>query len=75
MNMILVFLAVVAVSLSEVAGNPCSEPFERGPCRGYHRVWAFDQSSGTCVPRVYGGCRGNNNRFEDKETCQQICLG
>ena len=34
-----------------------------GPCRAEKHVVKFDLKSGSCVPAVYGGCRGNGNRF------------
>jgi hypothetical protein len=26
-----------------------------------------------CLPFVYGGCRGNNNRFLTLEECSEMC--
>jgi hypothetical protein len=36
-------------------------------------VYAF--VNGACVPRTYGGCQGNGNRFETLEACLATCVG
>ncbi|XP_014208177.1 spondin-1-like [Copidosoma floridanum] len=51
----------------------CSEKTEKGPCRGYFEHWAYDLEQRTCVPFVYGGCRGNKNNFRTLEDCRKIC--
>lgn len=29
----------------------------------------------SCEVFIYGGCGGNENRFDNKEECEQFCLG
>merc|ERR1719391_196442 len=53
--------------------DPCLETFQAGPCRGVKHVFTFDASSGTCKPAVYGGCKGNGNRFEGIVECEKVC--
>jgi len=31
-------------------------------------------SSGDCEPFYYGGCEGNDNRFESAEQCEAECM-
>ena len=53
----------------------CSLPKETGPCRAYSEQFYFDNELGACLSFVYGGCRGNENRFPTVEECQQTCAG
>ncbi|KAL5010540.1 hypothetical protein ScPMuIL_012845 [Solemya velum] len=51
----------------------CSLTTEVGPCRGSFTRWHFDRDSKTCKTFLYGGCRGNENRFDTKEDCIELC--
>src|SRR5688572_3328720 len=51
----------------------CLLPFDSGPCEAAIPVFAL--VNGTCVPRVYGGCDGNANRFFTLEECMATCEG
>ena len=33
----------------------------------------FDNSEKRCMPFYYGGCEGNDNRFDTNEDCQRSC--
>lgn len=52
----------------------CNVPYETGPCRGYFQKWYYNPSLRGCQEFVYGGCRGNGNRFSSLEECERICL-
>ncbi|ELU04243.1 hypothetical protein CAPTEDRAFT_219882 [Capitella teleta] len=51
----------------------CNQPMKTGPCRGQFNRWFYDSSAEECREFVYGGCRGNDNRFPSKEGCEQRC--
>lgn len=51
----------------------CSLPFDPGPCDALIGVFTF--ADGACVPRTYGGCDGNGNRFVTREECLLACEG
>lgn len=53
--------------------NICFEPAETGVCRAYVPAFYFNPLSGACDCFVYGGCRGNNNRFSTLEECMSTC--
>ncbi|UYV74611.1 PAPLN [Cordylochernes scorpioides] len=58
-----------------VAGssNRCQLPGEPGPCAKTLPRWHFDASLGRCRPFIYGGCKGNANRFETRQECEGAC--
>jgi len=51
----------------------CALPYDVGPCDAAIPVYAY--VGGACVPRVYGGCQGNENRFTTLEECLATCEG
>uniref|UniRef100_UPI00358F9D3C BPTI/Kunitz domain-containing protein-like isoform X2 n=1 Tax=Myxine glutinosa TaxID=7769 RepID=UPI00358F9D3C len=55
--------------------NVCSLPAVTGPCRASLRRYFFNQETMRCEKFIYGGCRGNENNFEDLENCEERCMG
>lgn len=53
--------------------NRCSLPFVQGVCDAHMPVFWFNAATGTCESRVYGGCGGNENRFDSEEQCLAAC--
>ena len=60
-------------SAEPVTSAVCSLPFDPGPYEAAVPVFAF--ADGACVTRTYGGCQGNDNRFDTLEECMAACLG
>jgi hypothetical protein len=46
---------------------------DHGTCDNYKIFWYFNQADSECVRFYYGGCDGNQNRFENRESCQMTC--
>lgn len=46
---------------------------DHGTCDKYKIYWYFNQVDKECVRFYYGGCEGNQNRFENKENCEMTC--
>ncbi|KAM9708693.1 kunitz-type protease inhibitor 1a [Menidia menidia] len=53
----------------------CTEPPETGNCRFTNPKWYYDPYIQDCVRFNYGGCAGNENRFDDQATCKKFCRG
>jgi len=53
--------------------DACLLPKDIGRCRSFVPRFYFDSSTGQCETFSWGGCRGNDNRFESLEECQSVC--
>uniref|UniRef100_A0A4W3I7C0 BPTI/Kunitz inhibitor domain-containing protein n=1 Tax=Callorhinchus milii TaxID=7868 RepID=A0A4W3I7C0_CALMI len=51
----------------------CQQPMETGPCRGMFLQWWYNSKTRKCTQFVFGGCRGNQNKFETKKECEATC--
>ena len=52
----------------------CPMNWDPGTCRGFEGVWTYDADSDQCVSKIYGGCGGNENRFQSQTECSNACL-
>uniref|UniRef100_A0A672JVU3 Kunitz-type protease inhibitor 1-like n=1 Tax=Sinocyclocheilus grahami TaxID=75366 RepID=A0A672JVU3_SINGR len=53
----------------------CVELPLTGPCRASFTNWYFNPYEQRCNRFNYGGCDGNENRFETEDKCMQSCSG
>ncbi|PRD20074.1 UNVERIFIED_CONTAM: Carboxypeptidase inhibitor SmCI [Trichonephila clavipes] len=56
------------------SSNPCEQEKKVGPCRAAFRKYFFNKESGKCELFHYGGCQGNDNRFNTQEECEAVCV-
>ncbi|XP_017477436.1 PREDICTED: protease inhibitor-like [Rhagoletis zephyria] len=78
MNYILFVFSIIALLLcanvQAVDKSACSQPQEVGPCRKADPKFSYNSEKKACEQFFYGGCQGNDNRFDTKEECEKICL-
>lgn len=52
----------------------CAMKVDDGPCKAMIRSYFFNILTHQCEEFIYGGCRGNENRFETLEECKTTCI-
>ncbi|XP_040042222.2 kunitz-type protease inhibitor 2 [Gasterosteus aculeatus] len=60
------------MSASDFAERCEAEP-KVGPCRAAFEHWYYNSETGTCQSFIYGGCKGNKNNYNSKESCMATC--
>uniref|UniRef100_G3MTV8 BPTI/Kunitz inhibitor domain-containing protein n=1 Tax=Amblyomma maculatum TaxID=34609 RepID=G3MTV8_AMBMU len=53
----------------------CSLEPKAGKCKAAIPLWYYDPESDKCRGLIYGGCKGNGNRFETCLKCMKRCSG
>ncbi|XP_073074656.1 tissue factor pathway inhibitor isoform X2 [Manis javanica] len=51
----------------------CALKADDGPCKAMMKRFFFNIHTQKCEEFVYGGCEGNQNRFESLEECKEKC--
>ncbi|XP_053959093.1 kunitz-like toxin PcKuz3 [Anastrepha ludens] len=73
----IVFLVLFCALLSVGAINRrvklCLQAPQSGRCFGYVPSFAYNPIARKCEEFIYGGCGGNDNRFETKRECEFSC--
>ncbi|XP_068601465.1 kunitz-type protease inhibitor 2-like [Brachionichthys hirsutus] len=64
---------VVADGVSEEYKGMCMVTPDPGPCRAAFTMFYYDSNTGDCLSFIYGGCRGNKNRYTSLEECRSTC--
>ncbi|XP_052432894.1 kunitz-type protease inhibitor 2-like isoform X1 [Carassius gibelio] len=60
---------------SKSSEETCAAPSDSGPCRAAFPMFYFDSSTQSCKSFIYGGCKGNLNRYNTEEECMAACSG
>ena len=53
--------------------DKCTLQPDTGPCRASIPSYYYNTASGNCEKFIYGGCDGNENRFETAAQCVANC--
>lgn len=53
----------------------CTELPDTGNCRDSLTKWYYNPVRESCSRFNYGGCRGNDNRFDSRDSCMKVCSG
>ncbi|XP_017047548.1 LOW QUALITY PROTEIN: kunitz/BPTI-like toxin [Drosophila ficusphila] len=70
-------IATAAATVKPRRSEPdpkCLQPLEVGPCRMNLERFYYNKEKKTCETFKYGGCRGNDNRWGFRQTCEEACL-
>ncbi|XP_053834925.1 collagen alpha-1(VII) chain-like [Vidua macroura] len=51
----------------------CLQPMDEGSCQHHSLLWYFHGPTSSCRPFLFGGCRGNSNRFPSRRECERRC--
>ncbi|NWR04354.1 COSA1 protein, partial [Paradoxornis webbianus] len=63
------------LTFTDALSDPrCLEPMKQGDCWNFVVKWFYDQNGNSCGQFWYGGCNGNNNRFETEKECRETCV-
>uniref|UniRef100_A0A8C0G868 Collagen type VI alpha 3 chain n=1 Tax=Chelonoidis abingdonii TaxID=106734 RepID=A0A8C0G868_CHEAB len=54
--------------------DPCLLQKEEGTCRNFTLKWYYDSQTKSCARFWYGGCGGNENKFNTQKECEKVCI-
>uniref|UniRef100_A0A1V1WBK8 Putative venom gland protein n=1 Tax=Superstitionia donensis TaxID=311983 RepID=A0A1V1WBK8_9SCOR len=75
MMFLLAFVLMTSLNVLVYSQDRCTLPPESGLCLAYFEKYYYDSNFRTCKMFVYGGCDGNDNRFDTEDACLAACAG
>ncbi|TFK02284.1 Collagen alpha-3(VI) chain [Platysternon megacephalum] len=58
----------------EIVTDICRLQKEEGTCREFVLKWYYDSETKSCARFWYGGCGGNENKFNTQKECEKVCI-
>ncbi|KAL4646856.1 collagen alpha-1(XXVIII) chain-like [Arapaima gigas] len=75
MNSYATFINTILIRGSLIfPGEGCRQLLDSGPCRQYVVKWYYDAVANACAQFWFGGCKGNQNRFDTEDSCRKACV-
>lgn len=63
------------ISFQDHHGDICGQPAQdAGDCDEWVIKYSYDSDSRSCKAYYYGGCGGNENRFDSLDDCESRCI-
>lgn len=62
-------------TIKKVLPDRCLAKIDQGPCTQFVHKWYFNKTEGKCRTFPYGGCKGNDNRYNSEDECLYYCVG
>ncbi|XP_074101561.1 axotactin isoform X2 [Cotesia typhae] len=66
---------IIPTTTKRTLPDRCLVKTDTGPCKYYIHKWTFNKAENKCRTFVYGGCLGNENRFNSQLECLHYCIG
>jgi len=58
-----------------ISAEKCGLPLVKGACKKFLPKYGFNTATSRCEKFIYGGCGGNDNKFNTLEECVNLCGG
>ena len=63
-----------AVCVNPKGSRACFLKQNSGSCDANYQEWYYDYQTSSCLQFRYSGCLGNDNRFLEKQDCEDACF-